>query len=65
MEAKELRNIQDAYTAEDVNLRDQRHPVPPTEEEQYELTEYSEVSLAIRKKRDEITSVSQTLNYVL
>eukprot|EP00971_Amphidinium_carterae_P307957 6120104-Amphidinium_carterae.1 len=56
MEAIELRNIQDAYTAEDVNLRDQRYPVQPTEEEQYEFTEYSEMSLAIRKKRDEITS---------
>eukprot|EP00971_Amphidinium_carterae_P114159 2262359-Amphidinium_carterae.1 len=65
MEAIELRNIQDAYAAEDTNLRDQSFPVQPTEEEQYELTEYAEMSLTIRKKRDEITSVSQTLNYVL
>eukprot|EP00971_Amphidinium_carterae_P143546 2843874-Amphidinium_carterae.1 len=35
------------------------------EEEQYEFAEYAELSLTIRKKRDEITSVSQTLNYVL
>eukprot|EP00971_Amphidinium_carterae_P287102 5699274-Amphidinium_carterae.1 len=65
MEGIELRNTQDAYAAEDTNLRDQRYPIQPTEEEQYEFTEYAEMSLIIRKKRDEITSVSQTLNYVL
>eukprot|EP00971_Amphidinium_carterae_P053126 1046415-Amphidinium_carterae.1 len=50
MEAIELCNIQDAYTEEDVNLRrDQKYPAQPTEDDQYELTEYSEMSLAIRK----------------
>eukprot|EP00971_Amphidinium_carterae_P277444 5506314-Amphidinium_carterae.1 len=65
MEAIELRNIQDAYTEEDVTLRDQKYPTQPMDEEQYELAEYLDMSFAIRKKRDEITSVSQTMNYVL
>eukprot|EP00971_Amphidinium_carterae_P202215 4012545-Amphidinium_carterae.1 len=65
IEAIELRNIQDAYVAEDTNYRDQKYPAQPMEEEQYELAEYAELSLTIRKKREEISSVSQTLNYVL
>eukprot|EP00971_Amphidinium_carterae_P306555 6091929-Amphidinium_carterae.1 len=65
MEAIELRNIQDAYTEDNVTLRDQKYPTQPMDEEQYELAKYLEMSLAIRKKRDEITFVSQTLNYVL
>eukprot|EP00971_Amphidinium_carterae_P302442 6009578-Amphidinium_carterae.1 len=69
MEAIELRNIQDAYTEDvildDIIYRDQKYPTQPTDEDQYELAEYLEMNLAIRKKRDEITSVSQTLNYVL
>eukprot|EP00971_Amphidinium_carterae_P291786 5792175-Amphidinium_carterae.1 len=62
MEAIELRNTQDAYAAEDTQYRDQKYPV---QEEPYEFGEYAEMSLTIRKKRDEITSISQTLNYVL
>eukprot|EP00971_Amphidinium_carterae_P013291 261884-Amphidinium_carterae.1 len=65
MEAIELRSIQDAYVAEDTNYRDQRYLVQPTEDEQDEFADHVEMSLNIRKKRDEITSVSQTLNYVL
>eukprot|EP00971_Amphidinium_carterae_P173910 3447354-Amphidinium_carterae.1 len=65
MEAIELRNIQDAYVAEDTNYRDMRYPIQPNEDDQDEFADYIEMSLNIRKKTDEITSVSQTLNYVL
>eukprot|EP00971_Amphidinium_carterae_P125726 2490680-Amphidinium_carterae.1 len=65
MEAIDLRNIQDAYVAEDTNYRDTRYPVPPNEDDQDEFADYVEMSLNIRNKKEEITSVSQTLNYVL
>eukprot|EP00971_Amphidinium_carterae_P205422 4076820-Amphidinium_carterae.1 len=56
MEAIDLRNIQDAYVAEDTKYRDQRYPIQPTEDEQDEFADYVELSLNIRKKREEITS---------
>eukprot|EP00971_Amphidinium_carterae_P135756 2689745-Amphidinium_carterae.1 len=48
-----------------MNYRDTRYPIQPTEDETDEFADYVEMSLSIRKKRDEITSVSQTLKYVL
>eukprot|EP00971_Amphidinium_carterae_P075126 1484901-Amphidinium_carterae.1 len=56
MEALDLRNIQEAYVTEDTNYRDQRFPIQPTEGEQDEFAEYVEMSLTIRKKKEEITS---------
>eukprot|EP00971_Amphidinium_carterae_P094156 1863565-Amphidinium_carterae.5 len=65
IEAIGIRNIQDAYVEEDVQYIDNKYPIQPTEDEADELEDYNDLTLSIRKKRDEITSISQTLNYVL
>eukprot|EP00971_Amphidinium_carterae_P033958 668472-Amphidinium_carterae.1 len=61
----DLRNIQDAYVTEDVHYRDNKFYDEPTEEQADEYEEYNDLNITIRKKRDEISSISQTLNYVL
>eukprot|EP00971_Amphidinium_carterae_P148364 2941275-Amphidinium_carterae.1 len=46
--------------------RDNKYLIQPTEDEADELEDHNEITMSIRtKKRDEIISISQTLNYVL
>eukprot|EP00971_Amphidinium_carterae_P113546 2249730-Amphidinium_carterae.1 len=56
-----------AKSMEAIELRTRvtRYPIQPNEDDQDEFADYVEMGLNIRKKRDEITSVFQTLNYVL
>eukprot|EP00971_Amphidinium_carterae_P156894 3110278-Amphidinium_carterae.1 len=63
VETINIANIQDGYTRE-VNRLHLRLPCIPAEDEE-EHDEYNEMTLNIRGKRDDITSFSQTLNYVL
>eukprot|EP00971_Amphidinium_carterae_P303978 6040621-Amphidinium_carterae.1 len=65
IDAIDLRNIQDAYVTEDVQYRDNKFHDEPTEEQADEYEEYNDLNIAIRKKKEEISSISQTLNYVL
>eukprot|EP00971_Amphidinium_carterae_P095955 1898810-Amphidinium_carterae.3 len=37
VEAIDLRNLQDAYVTEDVQFRDNKYPIQPTEDEREEL----------------------------
>eukprot|EP00971_Amphidinium_carterae_P351306 6492043-Amphidinium_carterae.1 len=64
VETIDIRNTQDAYAEEDTQLRDNRSPTVPTEDEADELEDYIELTVSIRK-RDEIRSISQSLNYAL
>eukprot|EP00975_Prorocentrum_lima_P063963 12894713-Prorocentrum_lima.AAC.1 len=64
VDAVNISDIQDAYTAEDyIKLNNKFPDVPQQDTNEYE--EYSEMTLSIRKKKDDIMSFSQTLNYVL
>eukprot|EP00971_Amphidinium_carterae_P099116 1959971-Amphidinium_carterae.1 len=56
---------QDAYVVEDIQYRDHKYPIQPTEDEADELEDCNEITMSIRKKRNEIVSISQTLNYSL
>eukprot|EP00971_Amphidinium_carterae_P207651 4120392-Amphidinium_carterae.1 len=63
VETTDVKNIQNAYTADDVARLQQRFSNIPTEDD--ELGKYNDMRLAIRRRKDKITSFSQTLNYVL
>eukprot|EP00971_Amphidinium_carterae_P024463 482312-Amphidinium_carterae.3 len=65
VEAIDLRNIQDVCVKEDVQFRDINYPNQPTEDDGEELEDYNELSLAARKKRDQISSMPLTLNFVM
>eukprot|EP00971_Amphidinium_carterae_P335925 6472018-Amphidinium_carterae.2 len=56
IEAIDIRNIQEAYVTEDVPYRDKRFPIEPTEDEADEFEKYNDLTMTIRKKRDELTS---------
>eukprot|EP00971_Amphidinium_carterae_P157905 3130057-Amphidinium_carterae.1 len=59
-----IANTQDDYTTEDVNRLRQRFPTIPAEDEE-DYDEHNEMILNVRQKKDDMTSFSQTLNYVL
>eukprot|EP00971_Amphidinium_carterae_P035959 706951-Amphidinium_carterae.3 len=65
VEAIDIRNNQEAYVEEDIQYRDNKYPIQPTEDEADEFEDYNEITMSIRKKRDVIISILQTLNYVL
>eukprot|EP00971_Amphidinium_carterae_P222845 4422362-Amphidinium_carterae.1 len=64
VETVNIANIQDDYTTKGVNRLRQQFPTIPTKNEEY-YDEYNEMTLKFRKKKDDIRSFSQTLNYVL
>eukprot|EP00971_Amphidinium_carterae_P213106 4229765-Amphidinium_carterae.1 len=49
----------------DTQYRDNEYPIVPTEDEANEFEEYSELTMAIRKKIDEMPSISLTLKLTL
>eukprot|EP00971_Amphidinium_carterae_P066484 1316626-Amphidinium_carterae.1 len=65
IDATDLRNIQDAYVTKDVQYRNSKFYDEPSEEQADEYEEYNDLNITIRKKREDISSISQTHNYVL
>eukprot|EP00971_Amphidinium_carterae_P228282 4528161-Amphidinium_carterae.1 len=64
IETANISDIHDEYIADDVTKLNNKFPaVPADDTDEYE--EYNEMTLNIRKKRDDIMSFSQTLNCVL
>eukprot|EP00971_Amphidinium_carterae_P088500 1751095-Amphidinium_carterae.1 len=57
--------MQDAYVEEDTQYQDNKCPIQPTEDEADGLEDCNEIMMSIRKKRDEIISISQALSYAL
>eukprot|EP00971_Amphidinium_carterae_P124021 2456240-Amphidinium_carterae.1 len=65
IETVNISDMQDEYTAEDMTWLNNKSPVVPARDDTDDYEEYNEMTLIIRKKRDDIMSFSQTLNYVL
>eukprot|EP00971_Amphidinium_carterae_P159498 3161818-Amphidinium_carterae.1 len=53
IEATDIRNIKEVYVTEDVQYRDNKFPSQPTEDEADEFEEYNDLTMTIRKKRDD------------
>eukprot|EP00971_Amphidinium_carterae_P064148 1269926-Amphidinium_carterae.1 len=64
VETVSISDIQNEYTADYVTKLNNIFPSAPAEDTD-EYGEYNEMTLNIRKKRDDIMSFSQTLNYML
>eukprot|EP00971_Amphidinium_carterae_P294218 5841918-Amphidinium_carterae.1 len=56
VEAIDIYNVQEAYVEEDTQYRDNKYPIQPTEDEANEFEDYNEITMSIRKKREEIIS---------
>eukprot|EP00971_Amphidinium_carterae_P021680 427765-Amphidinium_carterae.1 len=63
VETINIGGIQDDYTTEHVARLNTRFPTTPTEDADNHH-EYINMTLNIRKRRDDIASFNQTLNYV-
>eukprot|EP00971_Amphidinium_carterae_P027123 534751-Amphidinium_carterae.1 len=64
VETINIANIQYDYRTEDVNRLHHRFPATPAEKDE-DYDKYHEMTLNIRRKKDDITNFSQALNYVL
>eukprot|EP00971_Amphidinium_carterae_P216870 4305043-Amphidinium_carterae.1 len=65
IETVNISDIQDDYTAQDVLASIIKFPQRLSRDDTDDYDEYNEMQLTIKKKRDDIMSFGQTVNYVL
>eukprot|EP00971_Amphidinium_carterae_P170960 3388038-Amphidinium_carterae.1 len=62
VEAIDIRNIQDVYVTEDVQYKNTRYQIVPTEDETEEYEEHNELMIATRKLHVSAVECGQTLH---
>eukprot|EP00971_Amphidinium_carterae_P213330 4233837-Amphidinium_carterae.5 len=65
VETMDLCHMKDANVPKDLQYRDNKYRIQPTEEEGEELEDYNGLSVSIEEKRDDTSSLSQTLTQTL